>query len=120
MRSGTLRPVHALSPPPEAAEWATARWKAWHVFVALTAAAVALVLVLGPGGEGRALHRLPPAERAALAHRTLDTLTSVCRGEQGRDLRALCRAQAQLALELPECEAACQATAREQLRTPTR
>ncbi|HEY6001304.1 MAG TPA: hypothetical protein VIV57_00435 [Anaeromyxobacter sp.] len=72
------------------------------------------------GEEGRALRRLPPPERAALYHRTLDTLTSLCAGEGRRDLRDLCRGQAQLVLLLPECDAACQATARELLRTPTR
>jgi len=86
----------------------------------LAAVVLAMVLAVRAGGEERALQRLPPAERAALYHRTLDNLTTVCRADGKRELRDLCRGQAQLALLFPECDVACQATAREQLRTPTR
>jgi hypothetical protein len=85
------------------------------------AALVLLALALSRvGTEQRALERLPPAERAALYQRTMDTLGSVCAGHGKRELRDLCRGQAQLALLFPECDVACRATAHEQLRTPTR
>lgn len=86
----------------------------------LAALVIFALLLLHATSEERALTRLAPAERAAVYHRTLDNLRSVCAGEQRHDLRDFCRGQAQLVLLFPECDGACQATAREQLRTPTR
>jgi hypothetical protein len=91
----------------------------WAIGGLVAAAAIALIVVHG-GSESRAMGSLAPVERAALFHRTMDTLTGVCAGEGRHQIRGLCREQAQLALLFPECDAACQATAREQLRTPTR
>lgn len=108
--------------PPEAApagRVAVTRRLPW-VLGALAAGVLLALAALHLGEEGRALRRLPPAERAALYRRTMDTLTSVCAGERSGDLREFCRGQAELVLLLPECDAACQATAREELRTPTR
>jgi hypothetical protein len=86
----------------------------------LAGLAIFAVVLLRAGEEARALGRLPAAERAALYHRTMDNLRTVCAGERRRELRDLCRGQAQLALLFPDCDAACEATSREQLRTPTR
>jgi hypothetical protein len=63
----------------------------------------------GPG----ALRRLPSEERAGLYQRTLENLEQVCRTNDRP--RAFCKEQANNLLALPECEAACQARAREEL-----
>jgi len=63
--------------------------------------------------DTRAMRNLPEAERAALCQRTRDNLREIC---QGRDRpRDFCRAQATLLLDLPECDAACQGEARQEL-----
>jgi hypothetical protein len=118
--SSPLRLVDGRALEPAAAGGAAATRRPPWMVAPLAALVLLSVALLHLGAEGRALRRLAPAERAALYHRTLETLTSVCAGEGRRDLRDLCRGQAQLALLFPECDAACQATAREQLRTPTR
>lgn len=94
--------------------------RALWILAPLAALLLFALVLLHFGAEDRALRRLPPAERAAVYHRTLDNLRSVCAGERSHELRDFCRGQAQLVLLFPECDAACQATAREQLRTPTR
>jgi hypothetical protein len=104
---------------PPAGPALAARKAAWGA-AALACLLGFALLLLHASAEQRALQTLPAAERAALYHRTMETLTSLCAAEGKRDLRDLCRGQAQLALLLPECDGACQATAREQLRTPTR
>jgi hypothetical protein len=59
------------------------------------------------------LRSLPPAERTALAERTLSNLREICRGrERPRDF---CKDQASLLLELPECRGACRDAARDEL-----
>jgi hypothetical protein len=96
-----------------------ARRAPW-ILALLAGLAILALLLLRATSEERALTMLPPAERAAVYHRTLDNLRTVCAGERGHEIRDFCRGQAQLVLLLPECDGACQATAREQLRTPTR
>ncbi len=91
----------------------------WALAV-LATLGVLVLLLLRATAEDRALARLPPADRAALYHRTLDNVRTTCAGERGRELRDFCRGQARLVLLVPECDAACEATARELLRTPTR
>lgn len=118
--SSPLRLVDGTAPEPAPAAGAVAARRLLWMLGPLAALVLFALALLHFGEEGRALRRLPPPERAALYHRTLDTLTSLCAGEGRRDLRDLCRGQAQLVLLLPECDAACQATARELLRTPTR
>ncbi len=59
------------------------------------------------------LRRLPAEQRVALVDRTLQNLRDVCRG--GGRPREFCRDQATLLVELPECQGACQAQAREEL-----
>jgi hypothetical protein len=115
--------LHLVTGPPAAPEppvgtHASSRAQ-WAVGGLIAAAVIALIVAHG-GSEERALRNLPPVERAALFHRTMDTLTGVCAREGRQQLRDLCRAQAQLALLFPECDGTCQAIAREQLRTPTR
>lgn len=94
--------------------------RALWILAPLAAVVVFALVLLRATTEDRALTRLPPAERAAVYQRTLDNLRTVCAGERARELRDFCRGQAQLVLLFPECDAACEATAREQLRTPTR
>ena len=60
------------------------------------------------------LRALPPAERAAVLERAVGNLRDVCR--ESERPREFCRAQAELALALPECAEACQSLAREELR----
>jgi len=122
MPAGTtpLRLVVGAAPAPAGVVPANRRARALWILGPLAGLVLFSVVLLRAGGEERALRRLPPVERAALYHRTLDNLRSVCGGEPRHELRDLCRGQAQLALLLPECDAACLATAREVLRTPTR
>ncbi len=121
-RIPSLRLVDGRPPaPPRAEEAPGLRPRArWWVLAALACLPIAAGAFLRATEQERALARLPRAERIALYHRTMDTLHSVCAAEGRHDLRDLCRAQAELALLLPECDAACRAAAREQLRTPTR
>jgi hypothetical protein len=118
--SSPLRLVDGGAPEAAPARGAGATRRLFWMLAPLAALVLLALALLHFGEEGRALRRLPPAERTALYHRTLDTLTSVCAGDGKRDLRGLCRGQAELVLLFPECDVACQATAREQLRTPTR
>jgi hypothetical protein len=118
--SSPFRLVEGGAPEAAPARGAVANRRLLWMLGPLAALALLALGTFHLGEEGRALRRLPPAERAALYHRTLATLTSVCAGERRRDLHDLCRGQAQLVLLFPECDAACQATAREQLRAPTR
>jgi hypothetical protein len=118
--SSPLRLVGGGAPGPAPAGGGAGGRRLLRVLAPLGALVLFALALLHFGAEGRALRRLPPAERAALYHRTLDTLTTVCAGEGKRDLRDLCRRRAELVLLFPECDAACQATAREQLRAPTR
>jgi hypothetical protein len=69
---------------------------------------------------GRALRALPARERTALYQRTLSTLRDVCEPAPPRSLRAFCREEAALVLELDECDARCREVARRNLAVPTR
>jgi hypothetical protein len=119
-RTSPLRLVAGEARAPVPAGLALATRRALWILGPLAALLIFAVVFLRAGDQERALRSLPPAERAALYHRTLDNLRSVCAGEGKYELRDLCRGQAQLALLFPECDAACRATAREQLRVPTR
>lgn len=59
------------------------------------------------------LRQLPAEQRAALVDHALRNLRDVCHG--GGRPREFCREQATLLVELPECQGACQAQAREEL-----
>jgi hypothetical protein len=69
---------------------------------------------------GRALRALPAQDRAALYQRTMATLRDVCEPAPPRSLRAFCREQAALVLELRECDTECREIARRNLTVPTR
>jgi len=68
----------------------------------------------------RALSTLPPGQRVALYQRTLENLQTVCAGPDAGKVEAFCREQAELALRLPECDAACGRLARGHLAQPAR
>lgn len=118
--STPLRPIAdaAAGPAPAVARVAPRR-PPWAL-AAIAGLGLLVLLLLRATAEERALARLPRAERGALYQRTLDNVRTTCAGERGRELRELCRGQAELVLLFPECDGACQATARELLRTPTR
>jgi hypothetical protein len=63
--------------------------------------------------ESAGIRLLPAAERQSLYARTLDELSTICRGAAatGGELRDHCVAQARFVLELPECDHACQRAA---------
>ncbi len=63
--------------------------------------------------ESAGIRSLPTAERQSLYARTLDELSTICRGAAatGGELRDHCVAQARFVLELPECGDACQRAA---------
>lgn len=119
-KTSTLRLIAGEARAPAPAGLALATRRALWILGPLAALAIFAAVLLRAGDADRALRSLPPAERSALYHRTLDNLRSVCAGEERTELRDFCRGQAQLALLFPECDAACRATAREQLGAPTR
>ena len=57
---------------------------------------------------------MPAEQRRALVERTLSNLREVCAPRKPRP-RELCRDQAMLLLDLPECDAGCVAAARNEL-----
>ena len=84
------------------------------IAVSFGVAAIALVLWLSTTRSGpAALRQLPAGERGALVERTLSNLREICRN--GDRPREFCRDQARILLDLPECQLACQAEAREEL-----
>jgi len=70
--------------------------------------------------EDRALRALPEPERRGLYRRTMDNLETICEPAAPRSMRDFCRAQAQLAAQLPDCDDSCQDIARRHLGLPTR
>jgi hypothetical protein len=83
----------------------------------LLAAAITLGLFYwwwGSDAESRAIRHLPSRERQALLSRTLENLRSVCQSPEDA-LREFCNTQAQMALEIPECDGACRERVRERL-----
>lgn len=68
----------------------------------------------------RDLASLPPETRVGVYQRTMENLTTVCGADRAPRLEAFCREQAELALRMPECDAACQEIARPLLVYPTR
>ncbi len=110
--------------PSPASEDAGDDRRRWVVREAVVLAIVLIALVASVwnswGGERRALARLDPPTRAALLAHTLDDLRSVCLRPNATHPANWCRRQAEFALELDECDAACRAAAREVLRVPTR
>jgi hypothetical protein len=63
--------------------------------------------------ESAGIRLLPATERQTLYARTLDELSTICRGvaATGGELHDHCVAQARFVLELPECDDACQRAA---------
>jgi hypothetical protein len=89
-----------------------------RVVIAFGVAVLALVLWFLTTQSGpAALRHLPVEERAALVQRTLSNLHDICRG--GDRPREFCRAQANLLLDLRECDEGCQAEARAELMADT-
>jgi len=78
------------------------------------ALAAVVALFTSQDATGSRLRALPPAQRAAVLERTVGNLRDVCRANDRP--REFCKAQAELALSLPECTEACRSLAREELR----
>lgn len=70
------------------------------------------------GGQRRALLAMPELERTELLQRTLDNLELCARRRDDDHLRSFCRAQAELAIDFPACDARCHSLAR--LGAPSR
>ena len=77
------------------------------VFVAGALVALVGVALWVGQRETRALRDLPVAEREALYRRTLASLTELCRSPAGAELETYCAGQADIARQLPECDAGC-------------
>ena len=92
--------------------------------VALLAAgvtAVTAVWVWNGQAEQRAILRLPEGARRALYERTLQTLQSSCKLDEGvGDLDDFCRSQAEFITKFPECDPSCSAVAKLYRDRPTR
>lgn len=91
----------------------------------LLLAALALIALFGLSTwwgdrDLRALGALPEGQRSALYQRTLENLQTVCAGPGAARVEGFCREQAELALRLPECDAACGRLARGHLAQPVR
>lgn len=80
----------------------------------------AIVAVRRASAPEPELMALPAAERAALYERTRATLAGPCRTAEGPVLTEHCRAQAELIVRFPECEAECRALAAHHMPRPTR
>jgi hypothetical protein len=95
------------------------RNRAWRGAVVVLALALlgSVVWLATVGTPSAALRGLPPAERAQVVQRAVANLRDVCRGS-GRS-REFCAGEARLALDQPECDAACRAVAREVLAADT-
>jgi len=85
-----------------------------RLLLAAAAAAALGLWIWSAGAPVREVRELAPAQRRALAERTLANVREVCAPHEPRP-RDLCRDQATLLLELPECDAECAATARNEL-----
>jgi hypothetical protein len=83
-------------------------------------AAFSVLWVWDRGSERRAIRTLPDGERRALYERTLENLRSVCALPESGDLQSFCRQQAELIVDLPECDAACRDLARDHRQRPSR
>jgi heme exporter protein D len=88
-------------------------WVKWSA-IAIAIASAILLLVHSEGAERRAILDLPAAERQALLARTVQNLKSICSPADDA-MRNFCSGQARFALELPECDKACQELADRQL-----
>ncbi len=94
----------------------------------LAGAGVILLLVVGAAlwywqgtAEHRAVHRLPPEDRAAVFRREFDAFHALCgQGPRGDALQARCKEKAEFILEFPECDARCQELARSHVPKATR
>jgi hypothetical protein len=75
---------------------------------------IALLWLWSYGAQQRAIDHMPQEQRHALFERTLENLRSVCTGSAD-GMRDWCQSQANLALELRECDRDCQDLARRQL-----
>jgi hypothetical protein len=64
--------------------------------------------------------RLPAAERRALYERTLGTLATFCDPQPRPGISDYCQQQAALALQFPECDAACRTLADRYRSRPSR
>ncbi len=94
-----------------------------YVYTAVVVLALGIGVVLGlwsKGAEGRAIRRLPGAERGALYRRTLEDLQSVCTPLRTPDLNEHCRHQASFIIQFPECDEGCLKLAKRQLDSATR
>jgi hypothetical protein len=84
------------------------RWSPWLrlLLFALVAIAVWVTAIAWRDYQLKAqIRAMPEAERHAVYGHTIDELRSVCKTEPA--LRARCRAQAELTLKFPECDAEC-------------
>ena len=72
-----------------------------------------LLWVFSSTVNARTVRDLPTSARAALCERTRDNLRDLCGGKDRP--REFCREQANLLLTLQECDAECQAAAREEI-----
>lgn len=66
------------------------------------------------------LAALPPAVREGLRDRTTANLRAICAVDRGPAIERFCRAQAEVLLRLPECDAACAAEAEKLVPHATR
>lgn len=117
--ASALRRLEIVQPPKPPRPARTTRERPWEVWFAVGAVVVAGLLALATtGSERRVFTRMDPSERAALFERTRANVAVLCRGDPA--LRDACRDEAQLLLQLPECDGACQAAVAAARPAPTR
>jgi len=81
---------------------------------------IAFMRMADCGRERRAVRGLPEPERRALFERTLENLRSTCARDGKNGLEAYCREQAELVIDFPECDTACESLAEPYRSLPTR
>lgn len=111
-----MRPTLVLvrEPPPQPEDTPPPKWHRILQAAAVVALATTLGLLSGRSSQRGAVERMPAAERHALLERTLENLATVCAAHED-GLRGWCQGQADLAIQIPECDEVCEGLAARQL-----
>ncbi len=91
-------------------------WLALAVLLAIVA--TISIYAWSAGEETRAVRRLPVEQRLGLYQRTMENLKTICDPAPGRSMRNFCREQAELVLQLRECDDTCRVIARRHMSLP--
>lgn len=113
-----MRPALVLVPRPPIHPEEVLPAKRHRIFRVAAVMAVAFATTCGllwrGCSEGKAVERMPAAERRALLERTMENLATVCEPHPD-GLHDWCQGEADLAIQIPECDKVCRSLAARQL-----